>query len=820
MIIDSVINQAVGKWDSIYQSLNIDVFPKNKHKPCPVCGGRDRFRYDDRNSKGDFICNQCGSGDGINLIERIYHCNAKEAINKVAECLNVSSNHNKTTEKTAVNNIQDNPVCKKVEYLLSIAVMGQSEYLTRKGITFNLPLLDGGKIIAPLLNIHNEYTGAQFIEPNGNKQLMKGTNKKGSFIAVCGKLLTLNGVRPKLGQPINEDFSTITTRAREDIGLQLKSAREVIICEGLATGLTLREFNQDKLIIIALDAGNLIHVAKAIRETNSTVKIVIGADNDAGNNVNTGLNKAIEALECVGGYLAIPDTHYNCDWNDYSAKYGIDETSKAFTQAMREIGLKSEPESNKRVNKGNERLQSNTPANKRADILVSSYNGNLAYNRSIKEAYYLTGKYWRRLAEFELLDKLISIYEDNNIDYSIDNVERVTRLALLKSPLIKEQKQGYIYFDNGAYCVNDMTFTPHSKANYNTSTNGITYHKSAVTKNLVSGAPLFYNYLSKATNQDNNKLMGALAILYIILANRHEWHYFIEVTGAGGTGKSTFSEIARLLVGEVNTADCDIKELERKASTRTALIDKTLLILSDQSQYQGEGDLLKKLSSGDKIDVDPKYKQAHSFKPMAVILAVNNSPMIFRGSDSGIDRRHIRLVFDTVIPASERDPHLLDKIKKELPFIINYLLETFSDDEETVKQLELLKKSDEAEGIKRSNSPIYDFYCYLEIIDTPDGLGIGQKTDNIMRFDPKKFLFHGYDAYYRAMIGGQPRISVPNFKNQLKEIIKSMGQEYSERTLNGSAKTNIIYSSEAETTEWLNEKELYRVNVEISKQNH
>ncbi|WP_392558734.1 primase-helicase zinc-binding domain-containing protein [Orbus mooreae] len=795
MTFNEIVSQSIGKWDSIYQSLNIDVFPKDKHKPCPACGGRDRFRYDDKNGKGDYICNQCGTGDGINLIERVYHCTASEAINKVADSLNlnVTLNHNKTTEKTAVNNMRDNPVCKKVEYLLSQSNLGQPEYLTKKGITFSLPLLDGGKIIVPLLNLHNEYTGAQFIDTNGNKQLMKGTNKKGAFIAIASNSLV----------PV------------EGISLQLKSENGVIICEGLATGLTLREFNQDKLIIIALDAGNLIHVAKAIREVNPTAKIIIGADNDIGNSVNTGVEKAIKALECVGGYLAAPNTDYKADWNDYAAHHGIIETSKAFTQVMREIGLKSQPEPSRREEV---RLQSNTPANKRADILVNSYHGNLAYNRGIKEAYFFTGKQWRRLGEFELLDNLISIYEDNNIDYSIDNVERVTRLALLKSPIIKEQKQGYIYFDNGAYCVNDMTFAPHNKLNYNTSTNGITYHKSQTNDSLETGAPLFYKFLSNATNQDKSKLMGALAILYIILANRHEWHYFIELTGSGGTGKSTFSEIARLLVGEVNTADCDIKELERKTSTRTALIDKTLLILSDQSQYQGEGDLLKKLSSGDNIDVDPKYKQAHSFKPKAVILAVNNSPMVFKGSDSGIDRRHIRLVFNNVIPSNERDPNLLDKISAELPFIINYLLNTFSDDKETIKQLEQLKSSDEAEEIKRNNSPIYDFCCYLIPLDTPDGLGIGQKTENWHKYDPKKYLYHGYRAYYGANVGGEPRISIPTFKNQFKEIIKMRGIKYLERLLNGAIKTNLIYSEEAEATDWLNEKEFYIVKASEHKQ--
>jgi putative DNA primase/helicase len=39
----------------------------NKHGPCPICGGKDRFRFDDKQGKGTWICSQCGAGDGPKL---------------------------------------------------------------------------------------------------------------------------------------------------------------------------------------------------------------------------------------------------------------------------------------------------------------------------------------------------------------------------------------------------------------------------------------------------------------------------------------------------------------------------------------------------------------------------------------------------------------------------------------------------------------------------------------------------------------------------------------------------------------------------------
>ena len=62
---------ARGRWRSILPALGIDSrMLVNKHGPCPVCGGTDRFRFDDKDGSGSWICNQCGSGDGLELVKR------------------------------------------------------------------------------------------------------------------------------------------------------------------------------------------------------------------------------------------------------------------------------------------------------------------------------------------------------------------------------------------------------------------------------------------------------------------------------------------------------------------------------------------------------------------------------------------------------------------------------------------------------------------------------------------------------------------------------------------------------------------------------
>lgn len=59
---------AKNKWRGILMNFGIDgSHLVNKHGPCPICGGVDRFRWDNKGGDGTFICGHCGSGSGADL---------------------------------------------------------------------------------------------------------------------------------------------------------------------------------------------------------------------------------------------------------------------------------------------------------------------------------------------------------------------------------------------------------------------------------------------------------------------------------------------------------------------------------------------------------------------------------------------------------------------------------------------------------------------------------------------------------------------------------------------------------------------------------
>ncbi len=74
-----------GRWRDILARLGaVDArLLDGKHHPCPWCRGKDRWRFTDRNGDGVFICNQCGAGDGAEIVMRSLGLDFKSAADPI-----------------------------------------------------------------------------------------------------------------------------------------------------------------------------------------------------------------------------------------------------------------------------------------------------------------------------------------------------------------------------------------------------------------------------------------------------------------------------------------------------------------------------------------------------------------------------------------------------------------------------------------------------------------------------------------------------------------------------------------------------------------
>lgn len=103
MSLEKTRDAARGKWRGILVHFGIDEgFLKNEHGPCPLCGGKDRFRFDDMEGDGTWYCNGCDvpAGTGMQLLMRFKNWPFDKAAREVDGILGVVQACDRKAQRT------------------------------------------------------------------------------------------------------------------------------------------------------------------------------------------------------------------------------------------------------------------------------------------------------------------------------------------------------------------------------------------------------------------------------------------------------------------------------------------------------------------------------------------------------------------------------------------------------------------------------------------------------------------------------------------------------------------------------------------------
>lgn len=94
MIRAADIHAQIGSaWPAILAQLGIPEasLRLKKSGACPACGGEDRYTFDNRKGRGDFICRGCGAGDGFALLMRVHGWDFPETRRRVMEAAGLTA---------------------------------------------------------------------------------------------------------------------------------------------------------------------------------------------------------------------------------------------------------------------------------------------------------------------------------------------------------------------------------------------------------------------------------------------------------------------------------------------------------------------------------------------------------------------------------------------------------------------------------------------------------------------------------------------------------------------------------------------------------
>ncbi|MCD4249316.1 DNA primase [Escherichia coli] len=430
----------------------------------------------------------------------------------------------------------------------------------------------------------------------------------------------------------------------------------------------------------------------------------------------------------------------------------------------------------------------------RAQLLAGRFDGVCVHPES-EIVHVWRGGVWCPVSTMELSREMVAIYSEHRATFSkrvINNA--VEALKVIAEPM-GEPSGDLLPFANGALDLKTGEFSPHTPENWITTHNGIEYTPPAPGENIRDNAPNFHKWLEHAAGKDPRKMMRICAALYMIMANRYDWQMFIEATGDGGSGKSTFTHIASLLAGKQNTVSAEMTSLD-DAGGRAQVVGSRLIVLADQPKYTGEGTGIKKITGGDPVEINPKYEKRFTAVIRAVVLATNNNPMIFTERAGGVARRRVIFRFDNIVSEAEKDRELPEKIAAEIPVIIRRLLANFTDSEKARALLLEQRDGDEALAIKQQTDPVIEFCQFLNFLEEARGLMMGGGGDSV-KYTTRNSLYHVYLAFM-AYAGRSKPLNVNDFGKAMKPAAKVYGHEYITRKVKGVTQTNAITTDECD----------------------
>lgn len=183
-------------------------------------------------------------------------------------------------------------------------------YLKKKRILPYYCKQDGECLLIPVWNFAKQIQSIQFIYPNGFKRFMDDTTINYGCLFMMQKL-----------------------------------PETLYLCEGYATGCSLNEtFPQQ--VVVCFSASNLLNIALSLRQKLLNRDIVICADNDYLNEINTGLDCAMEAAKVSNSFLTFPnfdnlpsfkfeEISKPSDFNDLFCLSGIEEVERQVLENKR-----------------------------------------------------------------------------------------------------------------------------------------------------------------------------------------------------------------------------------------------------------------------------------------------------------------------------------------------------------------------------------------------------------------------------------------------------------------------------------------------------
>jgi putative DNA primase/helicase len=221
---------------------------------------------------------------------------------------------------------------------------------------------------------------------------------------------------------------------------------------------------------------------------------------------------------------------------------------------------------------------------------------------------------------------------------------------------------------NGTLDLRTGELRPHRREDFITKLAPVEYDSDAK-------CPMFMEFLAQITGGDEGlQHFIQRAIGYSLTGDTSEQVLFIPY-GTGANGKTTLLNLVHEILDDYalqTPTDTLVRKRERSATNDLARLRGARFVVATEVAEDGRLDevMVKQVTGGDMVTARFLHKEFFQFRPECKIFLVTNHKPEIRGSDEGIWRRVMLIPFEVRIQEEDRDKHLPEKLRKELPGIL------------------------------------------------------------------------------------------------------------------------------------------------------
>ncbi len=453
-------------------------------------------------------------------------------------------------------------------------------------------------------------------------------------------------------------------------------------------------------------------------------------------------------------------------WGELQMRSGLGQTE--FNRIVKQVHIDSRKEAKSLTSTintgyGSEKITDSQMAGAMKESL-KSWN---AYSVDHNAWFTSNNNIWKMADDSHMRSCVIGIFNGTNQSYSLKKLNDIS--SLLKD--LMQAKVGtftntpmhLLPLQNGVLDCRALVLRPYD-------INDAFTFQASYKYDAGANCPLFDTFLDKHTDQLGRNHI--LATMKKTLTGQ-PLDSFLEISGDGGTGKSTVVNILKKIIGENGIASARLEVLHKDPFSVAPLAGKRIILFNDIAKYVGQTDIIKQLTGRDEINARVMHKQQTlNFVHEGAVIITGNEIISSGDSSNALMRRRKPAIFNTVVVPSETG---FQGMSNELSGILNKILNFNADgvlDRICEMPIEYLEEVDS----------LYKFASEHLISAPGEKVLFGDANETNLTIFQNNTVMGRYISWCNSE-GIKTKLNASNFAKRLKSVAKVLKFDYEKKRI-------------------------------------